>query len=89
MFVAIDLLLKNGCTSDAIILDEPEDTAESPVIMGQTTCTGSEKYLNECIHDITPLNGGGCVRANISCRPSSSKKTEDAILWGIVLCSYY
>ena len=59
---------------DAVIIDGPKGVEDSLVFMGQVTCRGSEKYLNECIPDIMPLAGGGCSRAAISCGKSSSKK---------------
>ena len=73
---SFDLLLSSINTPylDAVIIDGPKDVEDSLVFLGQVTCRGSEKYLNECIPDIMPLAGGGCNRAAISCGKSSSKE---------------
>ncbi|CAI8031474.1 Deleted in malignant brain tumors 1 protein, partial [Geodia barretti] len=77
--------------SDAVIIDGPKGVEDSLVFMGQVTCRGSEKYLNECIPDIMPLAGGGCSRAAISCGKSSNQPKctrNDSVLLSDVYKSY-
>ena len=58
---------------DGVLIDAPPDAAENALaFLDPVTCTGSERYVNECSHDALST-AGDCTKTAVSCRKFSSK----------------
>ena len=60
-------------TSDGVLIDAPPDAAENALaFLDPITCTGSDRYVNECSHNVLST-AGECTKIAVSCRKFSSK----------------
>ncbi|CAI8006305.1 Deleted in malignant brain tumors 1 protein, partial [Geodia barretti] len=59
-------------SEDGVLIDAPPDAAENALaFLDPVTCTGSERYVNECSHDVLST-AGDCTKTAVSCRKFST-----------------
>ena len=57
-------------SSDAIVIEGPKTTGNSPLFLDQVSCVGDEHHFNECNHETPEITG--CTRAAVACITISS-----------------
>ncbi|CAI8036248.1 Hepatocyte growth factor receptor, partial [Geodia barretti] len=75
---------------DGVLIDAPPDAAENALaFLDPITCTGSDRYVNECSHNVLST-AGECTKIAVSCRKfstavgASSPKRGSLLTWAVI-----